>query len=230
MTGRGIILDLCGGSGAWSRPYAEAGYDVRVITLPEYDVKNIYPLDNHLRFWMGYFMDYDIAYSDIRGVFAAPPCTEFSLAKNNPAYPRNFDEGMSVVADCLRIIWGIQSHGRLAFWVLENPVGLLRRFLGKPAFTFRQWQFGGEFDKPTDLWGYFNPPRPTVKVKPSVNLFYSEHRYRSGKSIGKLNNFAWHKPSVPEWYTGPKLDRAALRAITPDGFAQAFYRANKGKI
>lgn len=34
-----IILDLCGGSGAWSRPYKQAGYQVYVLTLPEYDVK-----------------------------------------------------------------------------------------------------------------------------------------------------------------------------------------------
>ena len=27
-----IILDLCGGSGAWSAPYKAAGYDVRLIT------------------------------------------------------------------------------------------------------------------------------------------------------------------------------------------------------
>lgn len=33
-----IILDLCGGTGSWSKPYKEAGYDVRVITLPEYDL------------------------------------------------------------------------------------------------------------------------------------------------------------------------------------------------
>lgn len=29
-----IILDLCGGTGSWSKPYKDAGYDVRVITLP----------------------------------------------------------------------------------------------------------------------------------------------------------------------------------------------------
>ena len=34
-----IILDLCGGTGAWSRPYKEAGYDVRVITSPPEDVR-----------------------------------------------------------------------------------------------------------------------------------------------------------------------------------------------
>ena len=28
-----IILDLCGGSGAWSKPYKDAGYDVRIIDL-----------------------------------------------------------------------------------------------------------------------------------------------------------------------------------------------------
>ena len=33
-----IILDLCGGTGSWSKPYKDAGYDVRVITLPEHDV------------------------------------------------------------------------------------------------------------------------------------------------------------------------------------------------
>lgn len=33
-----IILDLCGGSGSWSRPYQEAGYDVKLITLPDHDV------------------------------------------------------------------------------------------------------------------------------------------------------------------------------------------------
>lgn len=33
-----IILDLCGGTGSWSKPYKDAGYDVRNITLPEYVV------------------------------------------------------------------------------------------------------------------------------------------------------------------------------------------------
>jgi len=38
-----IILDLCGGTGAWSKPYKDAGYDVRVITLPNDDVLNYTP-------------------------------------------------------------------------------------------------------------------------------------------------------------------------------------------
>ena len=41
-----IILDLCGGTGSWSKPYRDAGYDVRVITLPEYDVFEYEPPDS----------------------------------------------------------------------------------------------------------------------------------------------------------------------------------------
>ena len=50
-----VILDLCGGTGAWSKPYKEAGYDVRVITLPEQDVRLLELPEN------------------VYGVLAAPP-------------------------------------------------------------------------------------------------------------------------------------------------------------
>jgi hypothetical protein len=73
--------------------------------------------------------------------------------------------------------------------------------------------------KPTDIWGYFNGPMSTVKNRPEGIT----KRYKSGK----VNTFAWAAPKPPDWYEGPKLDRAALRAITPDGFAKAFFRANQ---
>lgn len=38
-----IILDLCGGTGSWSRPYREAGYDVRLVTSPSGDVRTYTP-------------------------------------------------------------------------------------------------------------------------------------------------------------------------------------------
>lgn len=34
-----VILDLCGGKGAWSHFYKLAGYDVRLVTLPDNDVR-----------------------------------------------------------------------------------------------------------------------------------------------------------------------------------------------
>ena len=43
---RKIILDLCGGTGSWSKPYKEAGYDVRLVTLPGNDVLAYEPPEN----------------------------------------------------------------------------------------------------------------------------------------------------------------------------------------
>lgn len=47
-----IILDLCGGTGSWSRPWKENGYDVRNITLPEYDVRTYPPQVKFTVFWL----------------------------------------------------------------------------------------------------------------------------------------------------------------------------------
>lgn len=198
-----IILDLCGGTGAWSRPYKEAGYDVRLITLPDNDVRTYEPPEN------------------VYGILAAPPCTEFSVAKNGSKKKRDLALGMETVRACLEIIWKCQIHGKLTFWAMENSRGLLRRFMGKPVITFDPWQYGDGWTKKTDLWGYFTPPKPTATVQPEGLT----RRYANGKS----NAFCWTTcyDRVPDWYDGPKLDRAGRRAITPPGFARAFFKANK---
>ncbi|MDR2048921.1 MAG: hypothetical protein LBP69_05655 [Treponema sp.] len=195
-----IILDLCGGTGSWSRPYKEAGYDVRLITMPEYDVREYTPPQG------------------VYGILAAPPCTEFSLAKNGCKRTRNFEAGMELVKACLWIIWTCRIQNTVRFWALENPVGYLRQFLGRPFFTFEQWQFGEQRIKKTDIWGYFTVPKSIVKEKP-VNLIRMSPKKR-------YNSRDWSKLNCPAEYASLKLDRAALRAITPPGFAQAFFKAN----
>jgi ubiquinone/menaquinone biosynthesis C-methylase UbiE len=45
-----IILDLCGGSGAWSLFYKNAGYNVILITLPDFDIRNYKIEDGYLVF------------------------------------------------------------------------------------------------------------------------------------------------------------------------------------
>lgn len=111
-----IILDLCGGTGSWSRPYKEAGYDVRVITLPEYDVLTYNPPDH------------------VYGILAAPPCTDFASSGARWFAEKDRDgrtiDSMGVLIACLRII----ADCRPVFWALENPVGRIRRWLGRPVF------------------------------------------------------------------------------------------------
>lgn len=193
-----IILDLCGGTGAWSKPYKDAGYDVRNITLPEYDVRTYIPPEN------------------VYGILAAPPCTMFSLARTRAKTPRDFKRGMEIVKACLNIIWACRyqpqyrQEGSLKFWALENPVGFLRQFLGYPYLTFHPCDYGDPYTKKTDLWGYFNLP----KKKP-IKLTENE-KYRCKQNSRKL-------PPIPE-ITSSK--QAKKRAITPLGFAQAFFEVN----
>jgi hypothetical protein len=226
-----VILDLCGGTGAWSKPYKDAGHDVKLCTLPEVDVTHIY-------FGRDQYGNVDDDYicitacnkpvqyiyiPDIYGILAAPPCTEFSIAKGDK--PRDKKKGMETVEACMKIIWEVEKRTTLKFWALENPRGLLRRFLGIPKYTFEQWQFGTNRRKATDIWGYFRIPTPTVSVKPEGLTV------RDCKS--RVHATDWAVVDYPEEYTDyinqfkGDAKRAAARAITPAGFAEAFYRANK---
>jgi hypothetical protein len=194
-----IILDLCGGTGGWSRPYKEAGYDVRLITLP----------DNDARLWPSQPSDpprlpsgfNDIAeyIGNVYGILAAPVCTCFS--GSGACHPRSDEqllEGLSLVDACLRIIWTVKPK----FWAMENPVGKLRKWIGPPKMSFHPCDYGDPYTKKTLLWGEFNelvknPVEPT-----------------EGSKLWAM-------------YGGKSARTKEMRSITPQGFAQAFYRANQ---
>ena len=165
-----LILDLCGGSGAWSRPYEAAGYSVELVEKTHLkDVKSYMPPRN------------------VHGILAAPPCTEFSAAKTSKQ--RDYASGLECVVACLRII----ALAKPAWWCLENPgSGHLRRWLGIPKDVFQPCDFGDPWTKSTALWGDFAIPQR------------SHCRARRG---------------MPG-------NTSASRAITPTGFAQAFFAAN----
>jgi len=186
-----IILDLCGGTGAWSKPYKDAGYDVRLVTLPDNDVRLYKPPDS------------------VYGILAAPPCTEFSFAKHfhgSGNYQHNFLSGLSVVDACLRIIMVSMPK----FWALENPRGCLKNWLMRPTMVFQPWHFGDSYQKETHLWGIFNIPLRQINSKPT-----------GLKKFSQLQS----KEIRPEHYG--KISRQVRRAITPPGFAKAFFEANK---
>ena len=194
-----IILDLCGGTGSWSKPYADAGYDVRLVTMPEHDV----------RLW-----EYT---ESVYGILAAPPCTVF--AASGARWERTEQEmleALSVVDACLRLVLVCKP----AFWALENPMGYLRQFLGKPKFSFHPYEFGDMWKKKTEIWGYFNEPKkiPLKKYGFLKNAFPCDHghptnRRKLPKLIGKIR-----KDMRTDYQR---------RAITPSGFARAFFEANR---
>lgn len=233
-TGGKIILDLCGGTGSWARPWLEAGYKVITITLPDYDVRNWTTsgkIENGIYF--SGKKDLHIPREDIYGILAAPPCTMFSFARTNAKKPRDLKEGMECVKACLEIIWHCkeisQATGKktlpLKFWALENPYhGFLPQFLGKPAFTFDPWEFGDGYQKRTALWGHFNEPKKNpvamteeAKAKAKTN----SHPHTLGVKFDYLKSKDIH----PEHFG--KFDRQIRRSITPQGFAEAFFKSNQ---
>ncbi len=193
-----IILHLCADMGSDSKPYREAGYDVRCIGS-NIGVENYHPPDN------------------VYGIIANPPCTMFSFCRTNAKLPRDLKQGMFLVNECLRIIRecqyrldsDVQKYSPLKFWVLENPNrGMLKWFLGKPALVFSPHEYGDDYKKETALWGMFNAPKKSPVECNAVKF----DRMKS-------------KDIHPEYYG--KLTRTERRSLCSEKFAQAFYEANK---
>ncbi|HEC67121.1 MAG TPA: hypothetical protein ENI23_17730 [bacterium] len=216
-----VILDLAGGTGAWSKPYKEQGYTVYNITLPEYDILETDFLQNSFCFHheSNKHKTIYIAYKDIYGILAAPPCTMFSFARTTAKAPRDLRKGMEIVIACLRIIWecqyGIKKDvtriSPLRFWVIENPDTILNWFLGCPAFVFDPCEFGDGYKKKTALWGHFNSPEKQVFFK------FEKQKKFEDKRVEELRKI--HKTRIK--------GKTELRSITPAGFSRAFYEANK---
>ncbi len=197
------ILDLCGGSGSWSEPYRKAGYHVTVVD-PAAAIK-----DNQQTVFLtvaDFLKDTrPFVTQKVHGILMAPPCTEFAGSgarwwkSKDPAL---LADAVRVVRDCLRCVDIFKPH----FWCLENPVGRIASCvpeLGKWQATFQPTDYGDEYSKRTCLWGNFTvPEKHPVSRNPDPAI---------GQKI---------------WYAPPGPERQALRSKTPQGFSEAFYKAN----
>lgn len=139
----------------------------------------------------------------IHGILAAPPCTH--LARSGaPHWQAKGEaailEGMAVVDACLRAV----AIYRPEWWALENPIGRLKDYLGEPAFKFDPNQFGDPWTKRTWLWGHFTPPMP----------MFCPSAVAVPATLGDVTT---RKSS---------RDRNG-RSKTPEGFARAFFEANR---
>ncbi|MCP4354564.1 MAG: hypothetical protein GY793_02800 [Proteobacteria bacterium] len=193
-----IILHLCADIGSDSKPYREAGYDVRLIGS-DIGVENYHPPEN------------------VYGIIANPVCTMLSWCRTNAKTPRNLEEGMFLVKECLRIIWESQYKllkpnsklTTLKFWMIENPSrGFLYQFLGKPLLKFQPYEYGDTYKKETAIWGNFNIPKKTP-----IDCNAPKFDQLASKDIH------------PEMFG--KLTRTERRSMCSPGFANAFFKANR---
>jgi hypothetical protein len=155
---RKIILDLCGGTGSWSKPYRDAGYDVRIIDPQVWrggeggtgDVRLMHFLSKRER---------------PHGILCAPPCTDFSASGARwwaAKGPEALLTALSIADACCRVVLVHKPE----WWALENPVGRISRFYGPPAYTFHPNHHGDPYTKLTLIWGHFNKPKRRI-VEPT---------------------------------------------------------------
>lgn len=191
-----LILSLCDYSGRWSEPYRKAGYTVWQVDLKHGDdARLLKKLDRA-----------------VHGILMAPVCTEFSgagarhWAAKEAAGNKGLLEGLALVDACLRI----ERVHEPKWWVMENPVGRLKDWIGNHKHTFNPFEYAGwlgdeweedAYSKRTCLWGRFVIPRK------------NERENVQGSKMHKL-------------YGGKSEKTKELRSLTPRGFSRAFFAAN----
>lgn len=191
-----LILSLCDYSGRWSEPYRLAGYEVRQYDLKHgSDVRLIKRIEEK-----------------VHGILAAPLCTAFA-GSGARWWKEKAAEGdeqlklcLALVDACLRIVT-VQDP---KWWVLENPVGRLKDWIGHHRHTFNPYEYAGwlgvdwqedAYSKLTCLWGRFVIPKSDARQ----NLHGSK---------------MWAN------YGGKSERTKEMRSMTPRGFARAFFTSN----
>lgn len=194
--GHKVILSLCDYSGRWSDPYRQAGYTVLQIDLKHGQDARLFKKQAQ----------------PIHGILCAPVCTAFSAAGARHWAAKEAEgnsqllEGLALVDACIRIV---VAH-KPVWWVMENPVGRLKDWIGNHVCTFNPNEYAGylgddwredAYTKRTCLWGRFVIPKP----KPMEAVDGSK---------------MWAK------YGGKSERTKELRSLTPRGFARAFFASN----
>jgi hypothetical protein len=198
------ILSLFDFTGEWSKPYEEAGYNVI-----RFDIQSGQDVFD---FSVEWFNDnYDI--TDVYGILAAPPCTDFANSGNRHKELKRADgrveASKELVLQALRTI----EYFRPKFWVLENPVGEIEKLTGLPPWRllFDPYHFGHPYSKKTILWGQFDNNLPTAVV---------EHELAKGGEGSKMHT----------QYGGSSMATKNARSETPEGFAYAYFMANNYEL
>ena len=210
-----VILSLCDHSGTWSAPYRDGGYTVLQVDLSDgQDVRTLeYP-------------------GPVWGILAAPPCDRFcnpsarfwpaadamvradsplEAQGHRPTWQTSQTlDRLSIADACLRLVALCQPR----WWVLENSVGRLPRWYGRPIAIIQPYEYAGWADTPaseayskkTSLWGRF-----TLPLKSPVEPEAMPDHLPPGRRDRTSRMSSSHK---------------RLRAQTPTGFARAFCEAN----
>lgn len=212
--GHKLIISLEDFSGRWSEPYRLAGYEVWQVDLKHgSDARLLKKVEKK-----------------VHGVLCAPVCTALSGAgakhwkAKEAAGNVQLLEGLAIVDANLRFV----TVHKPAWWVMENPVGRLKDWIGHHRHTFNPNEYAGwlgdevigeryrcaggpkeaihawdedAYTKRTCLWGNFKIPK--ANERPPIH----------GSKMWAL-------------YGGKSERTKEMRSMTPRGFSRAFFAAN----
>lgn len=144
----------------------------------------------------------------VYGILAAPPCTDFATSGSQYWEEKDRSGRTELSVKLVKITLKIVQYFDPVFWVIENPAGRIDKLIPElkdhRMMSFNPCDYGDPYTKYTILWGKFNPfliQNPVTPVPASEN-----HIMKLGGSSEKTKE---------------------IRSITPEGFAIAFFNANK---
>ena len=192
---RKLCIDLCSGFGLFSEPFLKAGWKVIRIDNDEKFLRVPFTHICDVRDMVKLKLIVNVKEPTV--IVASPPCERFSLA--NRMFPK---KGIRQALDMVGAVYEVIAEFRPKYWIVENPKGRLRWFLGKPNSTVSLSDYGGKYKKPTDLWHNF--PLPLVKAEMPFEPSWSSIRNQGKGSTGLL-----------------RLRDPAKRAMLPLGLGEA---------
>lgn len=144
------------------------------------------------------------AIDEVYGILAACPCTHFANSGARWFADKDAAGITQEGIDLVNITMAMVDYFEPTFWAIENPDGRIRKLceLPAPRLRFHPHHFGDPYTKMTQLFGRFNAELPMCHVDAV-----------EGSRAHKLRG------DVPE--------QKKLRSQTPEGFAYAFYKANR---
>lgn len=195
------IVSLFDYSGRWSEPWVVNGFNViRVDIKRGVDVMTWSLPSECVCVWL----------------LAAPPCTHFASSGAQYWAQKDSDGRTEQALALVHRTMDIVNELRPKFWILENPVGRLPKFIGPYEVKVHPYMFAGyspnpqedRYTKATCLWGDFDLPEP--KPLPPLRVC------RQGSWLQRLG--------------GSSERTKELRSMTPLGFAWACYYGNLHRV
>lgn len=223
-----IVVSLFDESGNMCRPWYEAGHECYC-----FDIKNKQTYDfmgsGSLAKVYGDLTDKDLIREivDMKPdiIFGFPPCTDLASSgarwwKQKHLADPDFQSKAATLA---QTVFDIAVQHKTPY-MIENPVGRLSYYFGKPQHVFDPYEFGGYL--PTDdkhpRWPNHIPPRDAY---PKRTCIWSGYGFKFPERKPVPMDLA--REANRQSKLGGKSEKTKeIRSETPRGFAVAVYEAN----